>query len=337
MRLLDLITQGQAAQIVDERGSRLPSAGEFADRVRGCPLRYVLSNNLVVAATSLAFSEGDRLDSCLDLIHVPAQRLWVEWLSAPRHAIVQQFLGHPGPALTESGGSEHRAGTLVSADPCGRKGTLRAFWSMHRAGAIVSPVVAEFDLTRCPAVSQHLEDALEGGWVRLTDSKDDTLSAILSHFRFGFDPVWLEYYRSHSLSKRAQHAVVLGSLSGIAFDGPMLLAFFLLLSAKTMLPQHPSALTKLNLARKRAGRAPLLEHVEVHAPLEFSMNSQQRLQTPQAHRRGPRLHHVRGHLVRRGSRIYWRSPHLRGSAYWGHVRSRTVEFHIPEGAGPRFR
>jgi hypothetical protein len=33
---------------------------------------------------------------------------------------------------------------------------------------------------------------------------------------------------------------------------------------------------------------------------------------------------VRGHLVRREDRVFWRVPHLRGSAARGMVRSRTV-------------
>jgi hypothetical protein len=41
-------------------------------------------------------------------------------------------------------------------------------------------------------------------------------------------------------------------------------------------------------------------------------------------RQSPRLHHVRGHLVRRDHRVFWRIPHLRGSGFRGAVRSRTV-------------
>jgi hypothetical protein len=33
---------------------------------------------------------------------------------------------------------------------------------------------------------------------------------------------------------------------------------------------------------------------------------------------------VRGHIVRRGAAVFWRCPHLRGSARLGQVRSRTV-------------
>jgi hypothetical protein len=33
---------------------------------------------------------------------------------------------------------------------------------------------------------------------------------------------------------------------------------------------------------------------------------------------------VRGHLVRRGNQLFWRIPHLRGSARSGIIRARTV-------------
>jgi hypothetical protein len=41
-------------------------------------------------------------------------------------------------------------------------------------------------------------------------------------------------------------------------------------------------------------------------------------------RRGPRMHHVRGHLVRRGSQVFWRVPHLRGRPAFGYLRARSV-------------
>jgi hypothetical protein len=47
-------------------------------------------------------------------------------------------------------------------------------------------------------------------------------------------------------------------------------------------------------------------------------------------RRRPRLHRVRGHLVRRGSSLFWRVPHLRGSARAGSVKSRTVVWTFDE-------
>jgi len=81
---------------------------------------------------------------------------------------------------------------------------------------------------------------------------------------------------------------------------------------------------RLNRSRIKSGKAPLLDHIEVRAPLlpEYRTASSDESESV---RRSPRLHHVRGHLVRRGSQLFWRVPHLRGSARLGVVRSRTVQ------------
>jgi hypothetical protein len=47
-------------------------------------------------------------------------------------------------------------------------------------------------------------------------------------------------------------------------------------------------------------------------------------------RRGRRLHHVRGHLMRRGNKIFWRIPHLRGTSRAGTIRTRTVTWTVNE-------
>src|ERR1700684_3436906 len=80
MRLLDLIAQGRTELIRIDGGASLPGAERFKDAVRHCPIRYVLTDDLARCATQMAFSEGDRLTSCLDLIRVPAQSLLIEWL-----------------------------------------------------------------------------------------------------------------------------------------------------------------------------------------------------------------------------------------------------------------
>jgi hypothetical protein len=82
-------------------------------------------------------------------------------------------------------------------------------------------------------------------------------------------------------------------------------------------------LERLNEARARSGKVSLLEQIEVFAPLlpEYKSGGGS---ASDASRRSRRLHHVRGHLVRRGSKLFWRVPHLRGNARAGAVRTRTV-------------
>src|SRR5271163_2557631 len=91
MRLLDLIGQGRSAAVRSKDGCVLPGAEGFERAIRDCPLRYVLSDELVRCATHLAYAEGDRLSGCLDLIHVPAQEFWVEWFEPPRLQALQEI------------------------------------------------------------------------------------------------------------------------------------------------------------------------------------------------------------------------------------------------------
>jgi hypothetical protein len=79
----------------------------------------------------------------------------------------------------------------------------------------------------------------------------------------------------------------------------------------------------INRKRQIHGRPPLLDHIEVRASLD-AVQAADASAAEAAGRQSPRLHHVRGHLVRREDRVFWRVPHLRGSAARGMVRSRTV-------------
>jgi hypothetical protein len=170
------------------------------------------------------------------------------------------------------------------------------------------------------------------GWARVTESVEAGLGEFLEHLRFYFDEEWAAYYREQCKTPEMRNAVLRGNLATCAFDPPMLFAFLLMLSARSALPQRPIAVDKLNRARRRSGKALLLEHVEVSAPLYSSSTaSVPGLRAPE--RRGPRLHHVSGHIVRRGAAVFWRVPHLRGSARLGHVRTRTVELSFSPRAG----
>ena len=111
----------------------------------------------------------------------------------------------------------------------------------------------------------------------------------------------------------------------MAFDMPMILALFLLFAAKDGLQRRPADLERLNRARCRSGKRALLEHIEVRAPIVAGHHCPALPAANANRRRGPRLHHVRGHIARRGDKVFWRVPHLRGSARLGVVRSRTVQ------------
>jgi len=305
--------------ISSDDGRVLPTAERFKGKVCNCPLRYVLSDELVRCATQLAYAEGDRLSACLDLVHIPSQSVWVEWADAPRREALKEI-----PALeVQCRSNAQRGGVLVSAAPDCRSGHIRTFWSMPDDRAYLSPVVTDFNLDRQPEAHRSRNF---GGWrgdAFLKMEEEPAIDELLAHLRFHFDDEWAGYYGDRCHTEKIRAAVLRSNLGCVAFDGPMLMAFFLLLSARNLLPHQTVRHEKLNRVRQRAGKPALLEHVEICAPLD-TPNPSRSVSDSESSRLSPRLHHVRGHIVRRGATVFWRSPHLRGSARLGRVRTRTV-------------
>jgi len=320
MRLLDLIARSSASQPGLQSTRALPGAHHFAEAVLACPLRLVLADDLIRCATALAYAEGARLTGCLDLVRVPSERLWVEWAETPRQEALGDILGVPVKATVAGG----RAGVLISSDAAGRTGTIRSFWSTPDDKAHCAALIADFDLNRPIRNFQSIADVFNGSSAGVTVSEEPAIDAFLSHICFRFDPAWSDYYRSANLSIDQQSAVLCTALGSTAFAIPMLFALFLLLAAKDAAQQSVANLDRLNRDRRLSGRAELLEHVEVTTSIRAQREGN-RTGIDADTRIGRRLHHVRGHLARRGHNIFWRSPHLRGNARLGAVRSRTVK------------
>jgi hypothetical protein len=319
MRLLDLIAQGRSARVRADDGRELPGADRFSEVIRGCPLRYVLSDELARCATQLAYAEGDRLSSCLDLIHVPAHSLWVEWPDGPQREALQAI-----PALEVKNGTPSRhSGALITASSNCRAGQIRTFWSTPDEQAYLSPVITSFDFDRPPEVLTTTSPAIWRGDTALQLDGEPAIEELLVHLRCRFDDEWAAYYHARCHTEELRARVLRSCLGVCAFDGPMLMAFFLLLGARDLLPRQEICRQRINRVRSRTGKPPLLEHIEVSAPIDKPPTHGQ-APTGISSRSSPRLHHVRGHIARRGAAVFWRSPHLRGSARLGQVRSRTV-------------
>jgi hypothetical protein len=319
MRLLDLIAQGRGAHVVADDGRELPGANRYTAAIQACPLRYVLSDELARCATQLAFAEGDRLSSCLDLIRIPAQSLWVEWADAPRRAALKAI---PSLEVKDESQAQH-GGALIRAAPDGRSGHIRTFWSAPDERAYLSPIVTTFDLDDKPAPAMAQDPTVWRGETLLRMPGEPAIEELLDHLRCHFDEEWATYYHARCRTDELRFTVLHNSLVGCAFDAPMMMALFLLLGARDLLPRQEIRHERINRIRHQGGRPPLLEHIELSAPLD--QPPAKRWAAPgESSRLSPRLHHVRGHIVRRGAAVFWRSPHLRGSARLGQVRSRTV-------------
>jgi hypothetical protein len=321
LRLLDLVAQSTSAASTLPEGWTFPEAHHFAEAVRSCPLRLVLADDLLRYTILLAYAEGDRLSGCLDLIHVPSQQLWLEWLEATRQSTLHETPACSGTPCY----SVRRTGVLIAADPAGRVGTMRTFWSTQSEKVYSAALLTEFDLDRVVRPALDIAAVFSGAAFGVVMPVEAALDELLSHVCFRLDPAWADYYRAAELTESQQLLVLREVLGTMAFDMPMILALFLLFAAKDGLQRHAADLQRLNRARRRSGKRALLEHIEVRAPIAVSCPCPASLAADATRRRGPRLHHVRGHIARRGDKVFWRLPHLRGSASLGVVRSRTVQ------------
>jgi len=323
MRLVDRVAQARTPFIAVCASTgvqtRLSGASDCADAAASCPIRYVLSDDLTRLCAALAYSKGAHSLSCVDLMRVPAQRLWIEWAYAPWRNELDLY-GFP-PAR-DNFGIAGRRGAMLTASRDGRRGQVRTFWSTGESELEVSAgaMLANFDFDTpldnygSSALKRHL---------RVADGQNDKDSALLRCFDFEFEESWAQYFEHANLSAASRDAIENHSLSTIALDIPVLLALFLLLNTRTGLPQQQSQLERLNRSRSRCGKVPLLDHIELLAPFPSKYVFGRTDCSPSGRRR-PRLHHVRGHLVRRRNELFWRVPHLRGNASAGALKTRTV-------------
>jgi hypothetical protein len=341
MRLLDLVVQSREPFIVlpHGKGARqviVSSPSDFAQSIVQCPQRYVLADDLTRVCAELAFADGDRLAGCLDLIRIPAPRLWIEWNDAVHHEVIARC---GVVARGDPDACGRRVGLLLEATPCGRAAVARTFWSAWKAGEIcaeVSPLEIHIHLDERFEPAAEAGGVFAGAYARLVDAHSPGVGDLLDRVRFRFDHKWSQYYEMAVADFHARDTVIRDSLAAVAHDVPVLLAFFLLLNAKGATRPVPVLRSTLNRKRLARDRAPLLDHIEVHASLPPDSPARNDANADlEGVRRPPRLHHVRGHLVRREDRVFWRTPHLRGNARQGIVHSRTVCLFFSQASGLR--
>jgi hypothetical protein len=330
MRLADRIAQCQTPFVVqsakDHSLTHLNGAADFAAEITRCPARYVLSDDLTRLCTALAYSKGARNLACADLLRVPSERVWIEWCDSAWLSELQLY-GFKTPAKDQRGSG--RRGVLIKSSCKGRCGLIRTFWSVGESDLdlLAGSMEAYFDLDAADGEEPDPPDEPLRRALCVSDTANRNTDILRRCFRFRYERTWAKYYQCARLTSAQEEAVARHALGTIAVDIPMLLAFLLLLSTRTGLPQRAPMLERLNRSRARAGKAPLLDHIEVLSPILRDSQPPAGNATT-SFRRAPRLHHVRGHLVRRGNQLFWRVPHLRGDARSGVVRTRTVTWTI---------
>ena len=330
MRLLDRIAKCREPTALlgrsGEASLRVTGPADFAAAVRDCPVRYVLADDLTEECSELAFAGGDRFAACLDPIRIPAPLLWIEWADGVQQDVLSAtgLISHKDPAA-----SRRRVGVLIRSSPCGACGTVRTFWGGAGDTTVtLAPIETQIDLSGDFPRDPLGEDVLAGGTVRLRDPVEPVRNALFDCARFRFDRRWAAAYRSMVRTPGDLDSVLRGSVGSVARDIPLLFALFLLLNARSAMHPVPADLSALNRKRRRTGKVPPLDHLQLHSALGDAVGPRRCAEQAATDRRAARLHHVRAHLVRRENNVFWRRAHLRGKASFGTVRSRTVHLTV---------
>lgn len=297
MRLFDAISQrGFSWADCD----LLPVDSEkLREDIRQIPIRYILDGLASEACNNLLVADG-LFDNVGELLRFPASVFWLELWS---------------DSASEADKRQRKIGALIEADEKGRCGTATHFFEDAAGEPRMIPIRTFFNFDEeCPPSQDP---------THLTVKHRDFhhLESVFRHVRLVVDDRWFNAAMADDnfpLQRRLKEYA-----EGMWFDLPVALAFSAMLNSAGVTKQNPSQLGKLNNARIRRGKAPLLDHVEVSLNLSHSSEHAAEgvgtgLRSP------PRLHFVRGHMVSRGSKTFWRASHLRGDNNFALV-SRTVK------------
>ncbi|WP_447929953.1 hypothetical protein [Sphingopyxis fribergensis] len=290
MRLMDCVTCCTGENLRVAHGGKIfeiAGASAYADAVRSCPLRYVLDDVVTDVCFQLLDTDRGMLNPANALLRVPAQQFWVEW-----------FEDRPAPETNE-GHRRRNAGLLIDAATNGRSGTIHSFWKNDEGETVSSQIYIEFDLDNSLT--------MEADTIRARHIESPEFQPLLDCMIFRIDPAWIAYFATLDANQRRQAMQQCAAMTW--FDLAFIFAFAMLLASKGNVDSQASDLSRLNRARAKRGKPPLLDHVEARLCLDDRPAS---VPDKGGVRNAPRLHQVRGHMVRRANLTFWRTTHLRG-------------------------
>jgi hypothetical protein len=245
--------------------------------------RYVLDEHASTACTDLIRDADGLFEPANELLRLPSECFWLE---------MREEAFRPGDP-TEGG----RIGVLVQSERNGRCGFIRHFSAKPDGVCREFPVWTEFDFDQPPELAQRS--------FKLAHGEFGHLAELLDHAVVHLDRHWAS---SPAIGDRQNPQQFFAE--AVWFDFPLISAFAALVNSPGIVATRQSDLHRLNRARARRRRPPLLDHVEVRLVLgeepHYAGSAATRHRTP------PRLHFVRGHMVHRRGKTFWRASHLRG-------------------------
>jgi hypothetical protein len=302
-------------------GERSPSLGIFLDldrRMRLCP-RFLLDEHVVRSVIELSLGRPTVFREAMRHIHLPYERLWVEWEEKHRERLrnAQEYDPDPLKPVPD------RIGFLIEGS--GRRGNITWAWQNPPVTGMpnppnVSPFDVQFDLdAQIPQEFGLLEGLKNATLGQLWKDSPVQLEALCDiwrtarHVPSAWGSRWLNHYGKGA--ERFFLSDIYGELIGVY-------AILLILTASRPTVEYKQvSQAKINKARIKRRVAPLFDHIEVSMNISHRVVGKRQGQPLGYARKSPRIHVVSSYLARRGDKHWITSPYIRGSGD-------TVERHI---------
>jgi hypothetical protein len=284
--------------------------------------RFDLAPEVIHSAHAVTASPIKSQLAALSLSRLPFTTTWFEWPG--------MLLGYPpGYASRPDLYVAKRVGALIRVDASLQRGDMIfAHATPDRRHVVVMPLMILFDFRETPGPlpnplgMRSLHDVLTAEELaayiaKRPASKTDTLADLRAlSLRFGFapNPLTKEYIATRMVAKDYQDVV-----NDIQVLPWLLRAVIMLLNSRNLTAAETRPIApRLNHARAKSGKTPLLDYTHIRISLSHALAA--RAGEAADSRNPTRLHLVRGHFKVRRTGIYWWSPFTRGNPAFGSVQ-----------------
>jgi hypothetical protein len=319
----------------------------FAETLRRAE-RFVLSDEVAVAAYQLAQSRPSSLVSAMALCRAPYPTVWLEWdggvlVKAGRH--LEPYGVEPDdPQRVQA----TRLGCLIESHGQGQRGFMTWAWHLPVQGVVVCGISVAFDYGGHVGRWMRAHVPNDPRWTanidlwedRTTIPKDQVVKLLRSTEKWhalahnpteqaalvelgDYTMFWpsrhaFEFLRiiREECPPEAGRQIMVGWMGDMSGEAPFVSAVLAMLCSPNALEHREVELERLNRARRKNGKEPILSHRITRLHL-----TRARLRDAAASgmtRAEMRAHLVRGHFKVRRSGVFWWMPFVRG-------RGRTVE------------
>jgi hypothetical protein len=276
--------------------------------------RFVIEDDVAHAGYQVIRSRPASMLAGIPLCRVPFQRVWLEWNGG-----VSMRAGFNPP--TEDKPTPLRMGCLLETiDKGGQRGIMSWAWEQRNTGVYVCGMSAIFDWSKEPTFNPDLDDDAintvmrsNRDWSKHIDdpAQREAVRGLLRHEDITMSP---HTARLLEIMTRRNPVATVEMIQSwghdITGEAPYVTALIMMLNSRNAVELLPNDLSKLNKARKKRGKPPLLSSVTTRLQISARHAREQRAGT--ISREAARAHMVRGHFKIRKSGIYWWSPFKRG-------------------------